>query len=76
MFGMRDPRLQLAVIGQHQQPLAVTIQPAGGIDAFDLDEIGQSGTCAALVGELRQAIIRFVEQNYARHGSHLPYIGG
>ena len=39
---IRDPGLQSPVVAQQQQALAVAVEPACGIDARPVDEVGQS----------------------------------
>lgn len=63
-----DVMLQPSGVGEQQQSLAVAIEATGGIDMCHIDEILQRGT-ALRVGELRQHIIGFVEQDQQAHFS-------
>jgi len=54
--------LQPPVIGEQEQPFAVSIEPAGCIHARCLDVVGK-GRSTFPVGELREDPIRFVEQD-------------
>ena len=64
-----DARLQPAVVGQQQQPFAVAVQPAGGIDAGHIDEVRQRRArgLRCLVGELAEHAIGLVEQDQPGH---------
>ena len=53
--------LQLAVVGEQQEPFAVSIQPARGIDAGLFDVILE-GLAARLVGELAEHHVRLVQE--------------
>ncbi|CAJ1811646.1 hypothetical protein LMBIIBHN_01351 [Aeromonas salmonicida] len=71
-----EASLQLAVVGEQQEPLAVTVQPAGGIDAGLLDVILE-GLAAGLVGELAEHHVGLVqEQQLAIGGCHLRFLPG
>ena len=54
VFGMGDLGLEFAIVGQEQQALAIAIQPTSGINARDVDKIGQGlARCRAIfIGEL------------------------
>jgi hypothetical protein len=52
--------LQGAIIGQQQQAFAVTVQPAGGIDAGNINVVTQ-GAPALLITELAQDTERLIE---------------
>ncbi len=56
-----EARLQLAVVGEQQQPLAVAIEPPCGVDAGFPDVILE-GLPARLVGELAEHHIGLVQQ--------------
>jgi hypothetical protein len=56
-----DARLPASVIRQHDEALAVRIQPAGRVDAGNIDEIAQ-GRARRIGGELGQDPVRLVEQ--------------
>ena len=58
---LSKPGLEHAVIGKHQQPLAVAIQTPGRVDPLNGDKILQRAA-PGLVGKLRQYIIGFIEQ--------------
>ena len=54
--------LQLAVAGEQQQPLAISIQAPSGIDAFDRNEGGQAvPTAARFRAELAQHSVGLVK---------------
>ena len=50
------------IIGEHEQSFGITIQPPGGIDAGQVDEVGQ-GSAALPVAELAEHVIGLVEQD-------------
>lgn len=54
--------VELAIIGQKQQPFAVEIEPADGVDVLERDEVFEGGA-SLLIGELRQDAERFIEKN-------------
>ena len=56
-----DFMLQIAVIGQQQQALTVSVQPASRIDAGNADKLGQS-PLTGLAGKLTQYLEWFIEQ--------------
>ncbi len=56
-----EARLQLAVVGEQQEPLAVAIEPACGIDA-GLGDVILEGLAARLVGELTEHHVGLVQQ--------------
>lgn len=58
---LSEPGLEHAVIGEHQQPFAVTIQTPGRVDSLYRDKILQRAA-PGLVGKLRQYIVGFIEQ--------------
>ena len=58
---LSKPGLEHAVIGKHQQPLAVAIQTPGRVDPLNGDKILQRAA-PGLVGKLRQYIVGFIEQ--------------
>ena len=53
VFRIGDALLQSAVVGQHQQTLAVVVEPSGAVHAGYIDVVGQRGLVAA-GGELGQ----------------------
>ena len=55
-----DARLQGAIVGEQHQAFAVEIEPAGGIDAGQVDEIGQRALAAG-GGKLAEHAKRLVE---------------
>jgi hypothetical protein len=58
-----EPLLEPAFGGEQQQPFAVGIEAAGGIDARMLDPVGQAAPAAARLGtELAQDPIGFMEE--------------
>lgn len=59
--GVGEPVGQVAVVGQQQQSLAVLIQPAGRIDPWHGDVVGQGGP-ALRVGEAAEDAIGLVKQ--------------
>jgi hypothetical protein len=61
-----DLRLQLAVVGQDQQPLAVGIEPAGNINILDRNELIQRPPLA-LRGELAEDAVGLVEEDDFGH---------
>ena len=63
---MADLVLQRAIGGEQQQPLAVGVQPAGGINVGDADIVRQAGMLGVR-GKLADHAIRFVEQDQFRH---------
>ncbi len=65
MLRMRNARLQRTVRGQHDQALAVGIQPPGGVDVWHVDKILQR-RARAVAGELAQHAVRLVEEDDAR----------
>jgi hypothetical protein len=62
VFRVGDLRLQLAVVGQDQQPFAVGIEPAGNIDALDRDELIERPPLA-FRRELAEDAVGLVEEN-------------
>lgn len=60
MARVTDEMLQLAVVGQYHQSLAVTIEAAGGIDPAQGDK-GRQGLALLPISELRQHAIGFVD---------------
>ena len=72
MPGVGDLRDQPAVVGQHQQPLAVTVEPARDINLRNPDEVGQCRPAVLPVGELGQHVIGLVEQDEAAGACRLP----
>ena len=60
---LADPCLPGPVIGQHQQSLAVVVEPTGRIDTGERDIIPQQSPVRR--GELRQHVERLVEQDQA-----------
>lgn len=73
-LGISDPRLQSAVVGEQEQPLAIEIEPPRRINAWQVDEIRQrsAGRSRASIRKLAKHAIWFVEQDQPRHGSSLP----
>jgi len=63
-----NPRLQLAVVGQHHQPLAVPVKPSGRIDTLHRHEIGQHRPLT-LARKLAKHVIGFVEKDQAAHAT-------
>ena len=64
--GIGDPRLEPAVVGEQEQPLAVEIEAARGIDAGHVEMVGQCRAAlanGAVVGELAENAVRLVEQD-------------
>jgi hypothetical protein len=66
-------RLEAAVVGQQQQPLAVPIEPPRRIYAGYLDELRQrrARRRRLRVGELAEDVVGFVEEDQAGHGGAL-----
>ena len=62
--GVRNPRLQGAVVGQQQQAFAVGVQPAGYINAGHLDDVFQTAP-ATLGRELTQHALGLVQADQA-----------
>lgn len=73
--GMGQPVRKVTVVGQQQQPLAVLIQPAGGVDFPHGDVVGQGGTAFG-VGEAAQDAVRLVKQQITPGGGDFPPIRG
>lgn len=72
MPGVGDRGLQLAVVGEGEQPLAVGVEPAGGIHARDGHELLERAV-SALGRELADDPVRFVqEQKSAQMGKSSP----
>jgi len=65
--GLGQAGLQRAVIGEQQQPFAVTIQTAGGIDVADRNIILQ-GFAPGRIGELAKYHVGLVEENHLAFG--------
>ena len=42
-----EPVLKAAVVGEKEQPLAVAVEPADGVDVGDVDEVGQRRVAGA-----------------------------
>src|SRR4051794_21968568 len=72
MLRVRDSRDQTPVVGQHQQPFAVAIEPAGDVDVRDLDKVGQRRPAMLPVGKLGEHVIGLVEQDQAAGPGFLP----
>ena len=71
-----EARLQLAIVGEQQQPLAVAIEPPCGIDAGLFDVILE-GLAARLVGELAEHHVGLVQQEqFAILWGQLRFAGG
>jgi len=64
---VRDGGLQLPVVGEHHQALAVGIEASGGVDAGHAHEVGEAGV-AALGRELADHAEGLVEKQKATHG--------
>gem|GEM_PF-2953451 len=54
--------LQLAVVSEQQQSLAVAVESTGGIDAGRLNVVGERRATLA-VGELRQHSVGLIEED-------------
>jgi hypothetical protein len=59
--GMADTVLQIAVVGEDHQALAVAIEAAGGIEPLVGDKIRQGGAVFP-IGKLAQDVIGFIEK--------------
>ena len=57
--------LQFAVVGKQKQALAVIIQTADRVNAWDGDEVRQSAF-GSLAGELAQNVERFMEEQITK----------
>jgi len=55
-------RLELAVVGQQEEPFAIVIEPAGRVDILVRDELGQ-GASTIVVAELTEYLVRLIEQD-------------
>lgn len=62
--GVGEPVDQVAVVGEQQQPLAVVIQPAGRVDPWHGDVVGQGGTAFG-VGEGGKDVVGLEEEKVA-----------
>lgn len=76
VFRVRNARLQLAVVGEQQQTLAVVVESSSRAYLRYMDELGQ-GPAAVFVRELAQDIERLVEQDqhYSSSVSSCAYGG-
>ncbi len=59
-FWISEPVLEVAVIRQQEQALAVTVQPPDGIDPLHRNIVRQRGP---LAGKLGQHVIRLIERD-------------
>lgn len=69
-LGVLEPRVGEAlgedsVVGEQEEPLAVSVKPAGRIDTRDRDEVLQGRPTLSL-GELGQDVVRLVEGEGSR----------
>jgi hypothetical protein len=60
-----EPVREGAVVGEEQQPLGIAVEPSRGVDAGDVDVVGERATPCA-VGELAQDVVRLVEEDQRR----------
>ena len=61
MAGEEQARIQIRLIAEQQQPLALGIEPADGIHAFGETEIGERAMFRAVGRELRDDAKGFVK---------------
>jgi len=65
-----EAALERAIGGENEQPFAIVIEAAGGINVRDVDVVFQRGVrCAGFRSELAQHAIGLVEENDPRHVS-------